>query len=71
MNVLISHRPSSYLIARYEIHLANEDDPKPPEKDYFDAAWRKAIGDRLVRSERRTDYEFALQRPKTLYESST
>lgn len=71
MNVIISRRNSNHVIARYEIHLAEEEDPKPSEQHYFDEAWDKAVGDRLVRPERRTDYEFQLQRPKTLYESST
>jgi hypothetical protein len=69
VNVIISHRASNETIARYEIHLAGEN-RAPPELEYFDDAWQRAVSDGLVDSERRADYRFQLQRPKTLYESS-
>ncbi len=69
MNVIISNRGTNETIARYEIHLAGEN-RTPAEAEYFDDAWQRAVADGLVDSERRADYRFQLQRPKTLYESS-
>ena len=69
MNVVISKRDSKDVIARYEIHLA-EEGKAPEDRDYFDAAWRKAVGEGLVDAKHRDRYAFQLQRPKTLYESS-
>jgi len=69
MNVIIIERASKQPVARYEIHLASENE-RPPERDYFDEAWQRALSDRLVDSKSRDGYEFQLQRPKNLYESS-
>lgn len=69
MNVIISHRVTNEVIARYEIHLAGEN-PSPADREYFDDAWQRVLADGLVESDDRTDYRFQLQRPKTLYESS-
>jgi hypothetical protein len=69
VNVIISNRATHETIARYEIHLASET-RTPAESEYLDDAWQRAVADGLVASESRADYEFQLQRPKTLYESS-
>ena len=69
MNVVIVNRVSHEVIARYEIHRAG-DGPVPPDEIYFDEAWRKAVADRLVEADHRGNYDFQLQRPKTLYEAS-
>jgi hypothetical protein len=69
VNVIISHRVTNEVIARYEVHLASEN-RAPPDSEYIDDAWRRALADGLVESDDRTDYRFQLQRPKTLYESS-
>jgi hypothetical protein len=68
MNVYIKDRNTQQPVARYEIHLAVADET-PPEEKYFDAAWRKALQDGVVTPDRDT-YEFQLQPPKNLYESS-
>ena len=70
MNVVIIDRKSREPVARYEIHLAGETD-RPAEQRYFDDAWERAVSDRLVEGEQRAAYEFQLQRPKNLYESSS
>jgi len=69
MNVVIVNRVSHEVLARYEIHRAG-DGPVPPDQTYFDEAWRKAVADRLVEADHRVNYDFQLQRPKTLYEAS-
>jgi hypothetical protein len=69
MNVAIIERATKDVIARYEIHKAGEA-PPPADDAYFDEAWQRAVRERLVDVERRGDYEFQMQRPKTLYESS-
>lgn len=69
MNVAIVKRTTQDVIARYEIHRAGNGSP-PPDDEYFDAAWERAVGDGLVDIRRRREYEFQLQRPKTIYESS-
>jgi hypothetical protein len=69
MNVAIRNRQTDQVVVRYEIHLA-EKDATPPDQQYFDEAWDKAVAERLVDGHRRGDYTFQLQRPKTLYESS-
>ncbi|HEX5048855.1 MAG TPA: hypothetical protein VFX89_17205 [Gammaproteobacteria bacterium] len=70
MNVVIIDRANKEPVARYEIHLAGEND-RPGEQRYFDDAWERAVSDRLVEVERRDRYDFQLQRPKNLYESSS
>jgi hypothetical protein len=69
MNVAIVERATKDVIARYEIHRAGNGSP-PPDTEYFDEAWQRAVEDGLVDLRRRRDYDFQLQRPKTLYESS-
>jgi hypothetical protein len=69
MNVAIVRRNSHDVIARYEIHRAGNGSP-PPDDEYFDAAWDRAVADGLVDLRRRRDYDFLLQRPKTIYEAS-
>jgi hypothetical protein len=69
MNVAIVRRGTKDVIARYEIHKAGNGTP-PPDDEYFDAAWQRAVTDGLVDTHRRRDYDFLLQLPKTLYESS-
>jgi hypothetical protein len=69
MNVIISERATKDVIVRYEIHLAGEDNP-PPDDDYFDDAWRRAVAEGLVDRKQRDAYAFQLQRPQNLYESS-
>jgi hypothetical protein len=69
VNVIITDRVSGEAVGRYEIHLAGGE-PAPSDRAYFDGAWERAVSDGLVNEERRTDYGFQLQRPKTLYESS-
>ena len=70
MNVVIIDRASQEPIVRYEVHLAGEND-RPAEERYFDDAWQRAVSERLVDSARRDRYDFQLQRPKNLYESSS
>jgi hypothetical protein len=70
MNVVIIERASKEPVVRYEVHLAGDND-RPEEQRYFDDAWERAVSDRLVDSERRDRYDFQLQRPKNLYESSS
>lgn len=69
MNVAIIERTSQDVIARYEIHKAGDGDP-PPDEAYFDAAWSRAVADRLVSENDRCAYTFQLQLPKTIYEAS-
>lgn len=69
MNVAIIERTSQDVIARYEIHKAGDGQP-PPDEEYFDDAWSRAVADRLVREHDRRAYEFQLQLPKTIYEAS-
>jgi hypothetical protein len=74
VNVVISNPESKQPIVRYEIHLAGESrtgSHSPADSEYFDDAWQRAVSDGLVDSARRDGYAFQLQRPKTLYESST
>jgi hypothetical protein len=71
MNVFIVKRATQEVIARYEIHMVGDaEGPPPPEEEYYDSAWRKAVRDRLVEDRERPAYEFRIQKPKTLYESS-
>lgn len=71
MNVFIVKQATQAVVARYEIHKIGDDEgPPPPEQMYFDSAWRRAVGDGLVEERERSEYEFRLQQPKTLYESS-
>ncbi len=70
MNVTIINRATSETVVRYEIHRA-DDGSVPPDAEYFDIAWERADSEGLVDSDRRSNYSFQLQRPKTLYESST
>jgi hypothetical protein len=69
MNVAIIKRTSQDVIARYEIHKAGDGAP-PPDEEYFDDAWNKAVAERLVSAADRHAYEFQLQLPKTIYEAS-
>jgi hypothetical protein len=69
MNVLISRREDRAVIVLYEIHLAGED-RTPPDRSYFDEAWKRAVADGLVDGERRADYGFQLRLPTTIYEAS-
>jgi hypothetical protein len=69
MNVAIIKRTSHDVIARYEIHKAGDGEP-PPDEDYFDEAWSRAVAERLVLPGERHAYEFQLQLPKTIYEAS-
>ena len=69
MNVAIVNRTTQDVVARYEIHRAGNGSP-PPDDEYFDAAWERAVCDGLVDTRRRRDYDFMLQRPKTIYEAS-
>jgi hypothetical protein len=69
MNVAIVKRETKDVIARYEVHKAGNGSP-PPDDEYFDAAWQRAVDDGLVDMRRRRDYDFLLQLPKTLYEAS-
>jgi hypothetical protein len=69
MNVAIVKRSTHDVIARYEIHRAGNGSP-PPDDEYFDAAWDRAVEDGLVDGRSRRDYEFQLQLPKTIYEAS-
>ena len=69
MNVAIVRRATNDVVARYEVHKAGNGAP-PPDTEYFDEAWQRAVEDGLVDLHRRRDYEFRLQRPETLYESS-
>lgn len=68
MNVYIRRRDTKEIVVRYEVHLAGEG-TAPPDERYFDEAWRRATDDRVVEADR-GNYEFQLQRPKNLYESS-
>ena len=69
MNVAIVKRGTRDVVARYEIHRAANGSP-PADGEYFDTAWQRAVEDGLVELGRRRDYDFLLQRPKTLYEAS-
>jgi hypothetical protein len=69
MNVAIVRRGTRDVVARYEIHRATNGSP-PADDEYFDAAWQRAVEDGVVELGHRRDYDFLLQRPKTLYESS-
>ena len=69
MNVAIVKRGTKDVVARYEVHRAGNGSP-PPDVEYFDEAWQRAVEDGVVELHRRRDYEFKMQRPKTLYESS-
>jgi hypothetical protein len=71
MNVFIVKRATQEVLARYEIHkIGDAEGPPPPEEEYHDSAWRQAVRDRLVEDRERPAYEFRIQQPKTLYESS-
>jgi hypothetical protein len=70
VNVVITNSTTDDPIARYEIHLRDESNRKPPDREYFDDAWTRAVADGLVEDASRANYRFQLQRPKTLYESS-
>jgi hypothetical protein len=69
VNVVIIKSATKEVIARYEVHLAR-DNYIPPDEKYFDNAWERAVADRLVDAQQRSDYQFQLQRPMNLYESS-
>jgi hypothetical protein len=69
MNVAIVRRATKDVVARYEVHRAGNGSP-PPDSEYFDEAWQRAVEDGVVELNRRRDYDFQLQRPETLYESS-
>ena len=69
MNVAIVRRGTKDVVARYEVHRAGNGS-LPPDSEYCDEAWQRAVEDGVVELHRRRDYEFQLQRPKTLYESS-
>jgi hypothetical protein len=69
MNVAIVNRATRDVIARYEIHKAGNGAP-PSDEAYFDDAWERAVADGLVKARERRQYDFQLQRPKTLYEAS-
>jgi hypothetical protein len=69
MNVAIMKRTTHDVVARYEIHRAGNGSP-PPDDEYFDAAWDRAVADGVVDMRRRRDYDFQLQLPKTIYEAS-
>jgi hypothetical protein len=69
MTVAIERRATNDVVARYEVHRAGNGSP-PPDSDYFDEAWQRAVEDGVVELNRRRDYDFQLQRPETLYESS-
>jgi hypothetical protein len=69
MNVAIVKRGTHDVIARYEVHKAGDGEP-PSDEAYFDDAWERAVADGLVAARERRQYEFQLQRPKTLYEAS-
>jgi hypothetical protein len=69
MNVIISERATKDVVVRYEVHLAGEGDA-PPDDDYFDDAWQRAVAEGLVDGGRRDAYDFKLQKPQNLYESS-
>lgn len=69
MNVAISRRYDSAVVVRYEIHLAGDRTP-PPKEAYFDNAWQRAIADGFVDGDDRANYQFQLQLPTSLYESS-
>ena len=70
MNIVIIDKSNQRPIVRYEIHLAGEND-RPPEREYFDRAWQRAVSERLVDAGARDAYDFQMQPPKNLYESST
>ena len=69
MNVAIIERATKDVIARYEIHKAGDGTP-PPDDEYFDEAWQRAVSERLVDEGNRRGYDFQLQLPKTIYEAS-
>jgi hypothetical protein len=69
MNVAIVKRTTNEVVARYEIHKAGDGAP-PPDEEYFDEAWQRAISERLVDAKQRRSYDFQLQLPKTIYEAS-
>ena len=69
MNVAIVKRSTKEVVARYEVHKAGDGTP-PPDDEYFDEAWQRAVNDRLVDARQRRSYDFQLQLPKTIYESS-
>jgi hypothetical protein len=69
VNVAIGIRGTGEVVARYEVHLADEA-TNPPDEMYFDEAWHRAVSERLVDPSHRERYHFHAQRPKTLYESS-
>jgi hypothetical protein len=71
MNVFIVKQATQEVVARYEIHkIGDAEGPPPPETAYHDSAWRHAVRDGLVKDEDRAAYQFRVQQPKTLYESS-
>ena len=67
MNVFIVKRDTRDVIARYEVHKAGDKEQPPPDREYFETAWQRAIGDRLVEPEERRSYDFLMQPPKNLY----
>lgn len=71
MNVFIVKRATKEVIARYEVHKAGATKAPPPDEEYFETAWQRAVNDGLVEAPERRAYEFRMQPPKNLYESST
>jgi hypothetical protein len=65
MNVAIIKRSSHEVIARYEVHKAGNG-AAPPDDEYFDEAWSRAVADRLVDAKDQRAYKL----PKTIYEAS-
>ena len=69
MNVTIVRRGTTDVIAEYEVHKVGNGSP-PADDAYFDEAWQRAVEDGLVDLHRRRDYDFRLERPRTLHEST-
>jgi hypothetical protein len=60
VEVLISKKTSSHIIAGYEIELGSINS-KVTENDYFEQAWENAVEDGLVDEGTREDYRFELR----------
>lgn len=56
-NVKIIEKESAIVISEYPIILSN---PNVSEKDYFDAAWKRAIEDGLVDPDIKSDYKIEM-----------
>lgn len=59
MDVLITEASTGNLITRYSIILGGQN-YTPSAQEYFNEAWRCAVDDNLVRSDRRAEYGFNL-----------